>query len=1747
MSHDEGGQPGEEGPREQEELDDREDLQEQNSLTHQDGESDDSFQEYVDEFAGKLSNLLNDPNHCLYDDWTSPACVRHALIMLGFSLDDDHIRNVLLSCCESSMADTMNMFDEVFRPFMQRVEDAENSFVWRDLRVHAVYSDSEVDSDSQQESQVYPLSLVEPSRGLIWSKFETYFRRDVVLEHLQDIVELVAIESMTVSRSFGDGEASMEEERFASEIELEEKVESLAEVERKWELLAKGGEDSLMEIGRLLVSCGFHSYMPSYHEMRRSGLRLAASAVRDIHGGLCQTASKLFFLRDKLPLSRNFSFYPQPRSVVDAKTKECYWSDGDEIEGLHQIFSSSSRNKLGRWVFNGNEVRCVFDPAQFKDLKDVLVSYEIMAEELHAVKEGFLPMYSEWRRYQFESVGGAILTCHGGMHEVCRSLRLKGPWERTQEVRRRARRRERVSTRNWFDILHAVYELVDESEDPTLMPSLKTLKEEGYREISAALSNRSMLAAFPGRRQLHSHAPSGRELAAKHLRLRIKEEESSRMQDDFFSVDFNVIRQTALFADTDFLRHTIAMIAQDSNQSAVEDDSVNTTLFIPSYRELYERNFFHLAEHIRRRKGGMLSLIDLWDRRSNAARGSVTSRHRQERNLVQPSVTKQPTSQDNELASAVQAGLLSLDDVSRLEQERQGGRGASEEEQTLRLPYVFKVLDAGPRRRRRADEEMGTWRLSWYLEETWVVIRAIEDLSFELRTLDRLPTYAEMRDHGWGDLADHILRTRHRSDCPRSGSFDDVDYARESCYCVQLMLTDKLRLLAVNEQMSLAKEGVVTEQEVLESSNMQKVQQKLEQMAKVQLELKSLNRDYMPVDYVTANRRHHFVSETQEHLQELIKKLEADKNGLVNICDFVHITNWDETWIKTLSKYKLSMKRTLRLLGYEPHGDYSFSYVKQQVSKLDLEAALLRGQNLDPSWWATQLESSKQTVLKEDAKALAISALAPRLRGMSHVANLATPFSWREFLLEIFFKVDSRGVGRISSRDVHYGLRQVGVSVSQFEAEKMVEACGPVHGLVDSASFLRVVLSDLKPRLQQLSSSQHPRESNRVQLASGLDLWSFAIEKLWTLEQNGRGMNSGVLPDIIRMQKQAIPLDIPVKIPLVHHLVTSSQPSHSVTDKIEVVFCLDGTEVLSSSSWNSTRKLILDCLLRMGIQSTGNVRCGFVQSHDFLSITHAINIELDEVRNAMKECDVKDLVRTCYTGDNLDFEVFQNYQRSLRYRGQLKFSFQRHTGEFASPLASSFREGLQLMFEHDRTMVHFDNPASTHKIVLVSCCESIFSGGVGTSLLTEMTRCKGLGIELYIATLPCDARREEEIRQIVSSPSSSHFFTLSHSDVASDDVGLNEWDALVRNVEELVDGTDRMRHCPSLIGLKRMGMREVANKIQRLSSMLDVRYREDRSLVIPQFESGLELISQELGLLAPTTKFAYGGDGREGGGDAGSDFRREGEERSHVAGHGKGYEQEKEMSSVATRRRRDLQEMEMAVECGLLPAEVLKKEKTLEFTAEDLEVDEILRAKGSKEEPRQEEDSSKPARRKKDVKRAEDEGKGGGAEVAKTRIAIAPLDIKSTPIFSKPNSALSRHRAIPRSNTGCLPASQGCRSYNGALFLASNAAELVFQQGLRSESYVERQSLSLEAIHKIMRLMAGRPDKTHMMRLGEDEGWQLLSRQSDPFDVRSWSCHDVARLIDKMRGRLMGPVDVYRRLAIVNKVDGKKMLQLSEV
>ena len=148
------------------------------------------------------------------------------------------------------------------------------------------------------------------------------------------------------------------------------------------------------------------------------------------------------------------------------------------------------------------------------------------------------------------------------------------------------------------------------------------------------------------------------------------------------------------------------------------------------------------------------------------------------------------------------------------------GAGAEVPEafERLELPYVHKELDLGRKTASRSsshlDRATGGWRLVWHFDEPFHLERAVRDLCHELAIFDRFPTYDEMRRHGWGELADAILQSRHRSDCPRSGLAGSwlsrpSHWSQDSCYCVQLLLCDRERFDAASSRLWLSRQYVL--------------------------------------------------------------------------------------------------------------------------------------------------------------------------------------------------------------------------------------------------------------------------------------------------------------------------------------------------------------------------------------------------------------------------------------------------------------------------------------------------------------------------------------------------------------------------------------------------------------------------------------------------------------------------------------------------------------------------------------------------------------------------------------------------------------------------------------------------------------------------------------------------------------------------------------------------------------------------
>ena len=115
------------------------------------------------------------------------------------------------------------------------------------------------------------------------------------------------------------------------------------------------------------------------------------------------------------------------------------------------------------------------------------------------------------------------------MHEASHELKLKGAWKRSQAQRKLARRRalsrrvgEPSASHRWEDTLIACWELADESDRPTVMPSYSTMGMEGLAPLahSLRLNSASTSRPVPGG-SLHPPTKSGLRFAAEALNLQL--------------------------------------------------------------------------------------------------------------------------------------------------------------------------------------------------------------------------------------------------------------------------------------------------------------------------------------------------------------------------------------------------------------------------------------------------------------------------------------------------------------------------------------------------------------------------------------------------------------------------------------------------------------------------------------------------------------------------------------------------------------------------------------------------------------------------------------------------------------------------------------------------------------------------------------------------------------------------------------------------------------------------------------------------------------------------------------------------------------------------------------------------------------------------------------------------------------------------------------------------------------------------
>jgi hypothetical protein len=246
----------------------------------------------------------------------------------------------------------------------------------------------------------------------------------------------------------------------------------------------------------------------------------------------------------------------------------------------------------------------------------LLTVFEMLWEDLEVVEEDYLPMYCELEFYGFQAAGEAILMAHGGLHEMCDIFDRKGPWQLPRSLRRHRRQRSmpRTETWHWTRVLRVVKQVADESQRPEMMPSYKTFRDEGLAPIELALRNRSTVQTRPSRRVLVPPSSSGRFWAAQQLGLLTAPQVEAEAEAPCYKVTLDRRSILEQFADVRVLRKAIGECARSLRVNApTEKKPMYSILYIPSYDDMLRTGNTIMADAVRSRKGGILSLLDLWD------------------------------------------------------------------------------------------------------------------------------------------------------------------------------------------------------------------------------------------------------------------------------------------------------------------------------------------------------------------------------------------------------------------------------------------------------------------------------------------------------------------------------------------------------------------------------------------------------------------------------------------------------------------------------------------------------------------------------------------------------------------------------------------------------------------------------------------------------------------------------------------------------------------------------------------------------------------------------------------------------------------------------------------------------------------------------------------------------------------------------------------------------------------------------
>jgi hypothetical protein len=393
---------------------------------------------------------------------------------------------------------------------------------------------------------------------------------------------------------------------------------------------------------------------------------------------------------------------------------------------------------------------------------------------------------------------------------------------------------------------------------------------------------------------------------------------------------------------------------------------------------------------------------------------------------------------------------------------------------------------------------------------------------------------------------------------------------------------------------------------------------------------------------------------------------------------------------------------------------------------------------------------------------------------------------------------------------------------------------------------------------------------------------------LLNFQKNGRGLNNPeVLQDILRQRKAAENVTIPLKV-MIPRLLLAPPPlgehhNHKTfvskwDGTLDLVFVLDGSEDMGNKMWKSVRRLVQDCLRRFRFEDEGRVSCGFVQFKCDLSVEQLPSTYMDTVMSNLQEADLRSTSGLRKKAEDGDWESAEQFRRQILAEtsalphqpgADAPHPYYRSYGvctkEHRVSLADALDRAFLFFFYDDPSGARlFARPGARHVIVLVTNNETLMhnaNNNAGASLMGVYRDMDDFGVEVMVLADPhhCPSTSKTEVmKKLATSPVVNHFFKLPFAEQTYPFVLHTPWDLLLQQFEEFVDMSSRPRHCAAMLQLNKGGAKELSATLRHLSRSVDVLFREDRSLVIPQIESGVALVGQELGLLQPATRFQYG-------------------------------------------------------------------------------------------------------------------------------------------------------------------------------------------------------------------------------------------------------------------------------------------------